>query len=154
MSFPDMQCYPHNPPEVIGDCWRACIAGVTGVPVDQVPHFVGDHYAEDQAAAENDPESPARWFEATQAWLIERFGQVCLYYGDPAALSPYNRPEPSAWPHVLVSGQSPRGDWKHVVIADSQTGAIVHDPHPDRTGVTDIDGVFALVNAADWKGGA
>ncbi|MEW5810297.1 MAG: hypothetical protein AB1925_12670 [Actinomycetota bacterium] len=151
MTFPDMQ-HRHNPPTEVGDCWRACIAGVTGVPIAQVPHFVGDHYDADTAAAEIDPESSARWFEATQQWLIERFNHVCLYYASPAARYPHNRPEPSAYPLVLWSGQSPRGDWKHVVIAEDTGERMIHDPHPDRTGVTELDGVFAIVRAEDWEG--
>lgn len=147
----DME-HRHDPAAgTYGDCWRACIATVTRTPISEVPHFVGDNYAEDTVAAEVDPESPARWFEDTQRWLTDRFGHFCLYYDDPDAVYPSGRTEPSAWPWLILSGQSPRGDWKHSVVGD-QAGNMVHDPHPDRTGVTELDGVFVIVRAEDWHG--
>lgn len=151
--FYDME-HRHDPAAgTYGDCWRACIATVTGTPIAEVPHFVGDHYDEDTAGALLDPPAPARWFESTQQWLADRFGHLCLYYDQPEAMYPDHRTEPSAWPWVIWSGQSPRGDWKHSVVG-SQTGRMVHDPHPSRAGVTDLDGVFVIVRAEDWKGGA
>lgn len=133
-----------------GDCWRACIATVTQTPLEHVPHFVGDHFDEDQAGALLDPPAPARWFEATQEWLRGRFNYLCLYYDDPAAIYPHGRAEPSAFPWLIWSGQSPRGDWKHSVVGD-QAGHMVHDPHPSRAGVLDLDGVFVIVRAEDWR---
>lgn len=35
--------------------------------------------------------------------------------------------------YSILGGRSPRGDWLHAVVC--YNGEIVHDPHPDRTGV-------------------
>lgn len=147
----DMQ-HRHDPDAgTYGDCWRACIATVTGTPIDEVPHFVGDHYDEDQAGALLDPPAPARWLEATQEWLRERFGCLVLYYDDQRAIRPEYRAEPAAFDLVIYSGDSPRGDWKHSIVGD-QAGNVVHDPHPDRTGVVgELDGVFVIVRVEDWR---
>ena len=150
MTLQDME-HRHDPAAVTyGDCWRACIATVTGTPIAEVPHFVGDHYDEDQAGALLDPPAPARWLEATQAFLLARFNALVLYYDEPGAMYPHMRTEPSAFEWVIWSGQSPRGDWKHSVVG-SQDGKMIHDPHPSRAGVTDLDGVFVIVRAEDWR---
>lgn len=141
----DME-HRHDPDAgTVGDCWRACIATVTGTPIAEVPHFVGDHHVRDTA------DGTTEWLAATQRWLAERFGHICLYYDNPEAMYPDRRNEPSAWPLVIWSGQSPRGDWGHAVVG-SQDGKMIHDPHPSRDGVTDLDGVFVIVRLEDWKG--
>ncbi len=36
---PLTQRYLHNPPETYGDCYRACIASLLDLGLDDVPHF-------------------------------------------------------------------------------------------------------------------
>ena len=45
--------------------------------------------------------------------------------------------------YYLVVGQSPRGDFKHIVVY--KNGEIVHDPHPDNTGLKKIESTWLLV---------
>ncbi|AHJ86603.1 hypothetical protein Jolie2_53 [Mycobacterium phage Jolie2] len=147
----DME-HRHDPAAgTYGDCWRACIATVTQTPIEHVPHFVGDHFDEDQAGAKLDPPAPARWLEATQEWLRGWYNCLVLYYDQPRAMRPEYRAEPSAFEWVIYSGPSPRGEWLHCVVGD-QAGNVVHDPHPDRTGLAgELDGVFVIVRAEDWR---
>lgn len=139
-TFADQE-YLHDPASgTVGDCWRACIASVIGCPITEVPHFVRDHGTE--------------WFEATNAWLTERCGELILYYeGEDVALAEHRR-ELTTRDYVVLDGKSPRGDWYHVVVADAVTGEIMHDPHPSRAGLASITGVFALVDVAQVESGA
>lgn len=111
----------------IGDCWRACIATVLGVPAEDVPHFEKQaHHHEDQ----NSVWLTARWLEkrgmslaqVTDAmlWTSENF--LCI-----------------------ASGTSPRDpDVRHCVVHDGVD--VVHDPHPSRDGLVD----FQLGNGQDY----
>ena len=45
--------------------------------------------------------------------------------------------------YYLVVGQSPRGDFKHIVVYEN--GKMVHDPHPDGTGLASIESTWLLV---------
>lgn len=108
---------------VQGDCWRACIATILGLPRDTVPHFIQDHGDE--------------WLEATEEWLVAN-GHPKLYHfptrfpiADPLR------------PLVILVGPSPRGV-AHGVVADATTGEIVHDPHPSRDGLVSRSAVYAF----------
>lgn len=99
-----------------GDCLRAAVASLMKLPLGEVPHF---------CSRENEAKG---WVELMQEWFAARGYAVCeLQYGD--------------WVHsvlpgayYLLSGRSPRfPDEYHVVIA--QEGQVVHDPHPDDSGV-------------------
>ncbi|WP_458317138.1 hypothetical protein [Mycolicibacterium brisbanense] len=138
-TFADQE-YLHDPASgTVGDCWRACIASVIGCPITEVPHFVRDHGTE--------------WFEATNTWLTAQCGETVLYApGEPWAadeLSTITRR-----PYIILNGGSPRGEFAHCVVADVATGAVVHDPHPSRNGITSITGAFALVDVAQVESGA
>jgi hypothetical protein len=94
-----------------GNCWQTAIASVLDLPLDDVPHFVDI----DERGGEN-------WWYFTCNWLwyrgyeIQRLSRH-IYTNE----------------YYFVSGKSPRGDFYHVVIY--QNGKMVHDPHPDSTGV-------------------
>lgn len=139
-TFVDQEHF-HDPENgSVGDCWRACIASITGCPIAEVPHFVRDHVDE--------------WFEATNVWLAEHVGQTLLYYAGEHTARADRRAEVTPREYVLLDGKSPRGPWYHVVVADAITGEMVHDPHPSRAGITTISGVFALVAATRSESGA
>lgn len=93
-----------------GNCWQACLASILDLPLDDVPHFVDI----DARGGEN-------WFHSTINWLWKR--GLAMY-------TPETHPENM---YYLVTGKSPRGDFYHVVVY--RNGELVHDPHPDRTGV-------------------
>lgn len=48
-----------------------------------------------------------------------------------------------------MAGKSPRGDWDHCVVY--QNGDMVHDPHPDKTGIEDKKDVMVLVSIDPGK---
>ncbi|MBX9918842.1 MAG: hypothetical protein K2Y33_03255 [Mycolicibacterium frederiksbergense] len=134
------QEFLHDPEAgTVGDCWRAGIASILGVPIADVPHFVRD-YPDAEGA------TTAAWFDETCRWLTEHHGVIALFYDVPTAARADGRAEVSAYPYILLDGRSPR-DLPHVVVADAITGEMLHDPHPTRTGLTTVKGAFVLVKA-------
>jgi len=105
-----------------GNCFSACVASMLEIPLADVPYFMADD----------------RWFEKFKRWLEQRgFWAVCFKLdGDwlPDGL------------HIL-SGKSPRDpenpDALHSVVA--RGNAIVHDPHPSRSGLLSRDDVVLLI---------
>lgn len=96
-----------------GNCLQAAIASLLGLDLDVVPHFVAvDHYG-----GEPYPQHLRR-FLAVHGWT--RLGGV--------------DPEPGEL--YCAIGPSPRGPWHHIVI--HRDGELVHDPHPDGTGITAV----------------
>lgn len=123
-----------------GDCMAASIASVLELPLSSVPNFVaiGRTQHPDQPNPLTDSQSD--WWYYLRDWLAPRGFMFFEFPADahPAILS--------ALGYHLIAGDSPRGDWKHVVVG--YRGNVVHDPHPDRTGLRKIDfyGVFVALN--------
>lgn len=139
-SFVDQE-FLHDPAAgAIGDCWRAGIASILGLSLDEVPHFVRDYPTPADATS-------AVWFNETCRWLTEHHGVTALFYDNPAAIRAEGRSEQSAFPLILLDGRSPR-DIAHVVVGDAITGEMLHDPHPSRAGLLTVTGAFVLVKAA------
>ena len=140
VAFSDQE-FLHDPETgVLGDCWRASIASVVGCPIADVPHFVRDY-------PQQEGDETARWFAETCRWLSEHYGVTVLFYDQPRAVRAEYRTEVSAFMHIVIDGKSPRFDLNHCVVGDAVTGEIVHDPHPDRTGLREVTGAFVLVRA-------
>ncbi|RQO65095.1 hypothetical protein DBR40_24805 [Pedobacter sp. KBW01] len=95
-----------------GNCFPACIASLVEVPLNQVPNIeeLYDCYA---------------WFEVLCAWLEHK--------GFSYEISTKEECEASN-EYYMVSGQSPRGNFNHIVIY--KNGTLAHDPHPDGTGLS------------------
>lgn len=109
-----------------GDCLRACVASILGIPPESVPHFAQyiDH-----------PEgTDSLWwwalvgFCAAEGWTVT----VAAKVGGPPGWS-------------LADGWSPRGH-RHVCVAHD--GLIVHDPHPSGSGLTAIERWYQLEKVA------
>ena len=120
----------HDPPTKIGDCFRCCIASILELPANKVPHFCGLDPWTDQ------PDE--RWRNHLLAFL-EPMG---LYYFE-IAFSAEILPEWSKHLelHHTISGISPR-KVRHACVGFG--GAVVHDPHPSRAGISPEDGSFLL----------
>jgi hypothetical protein len=107
-----------------GNCFSACVASLLELPIGAVPYFM--HHGDG-------------WWDAFLAWLAPRgLDALCFELpasGDAAVWYPRGF-------HVL-SGKSPRGDHTHSVVARGRD--VVHDPHPDRTGVETRHDVVVLV---------
>lgn len=95
-----------------GNCWQTAIASILDLPVEDVPHFV-----------QIDEDGGTNWWLGTWNFINDLGYDFVVLRG-----------HPDTDEHYLVSGLSPRGiDLHHVVIY--QHGMMVHDPHPDDTGV-------------------
>jgi hypothetical protein len=113
------------------NCFQCSLASILDLPLEQVPHFFGSHFASEDTSV---------IWRGIHAWLAER--GIALIAFDP------KQEDALSWPH-LVCGQSPRGDWGHCVIRSN--GKLLHDPHPSGEGLKDIWEVFILcpLNPAD-----
>jgi hypothetical protein len=103
-----------------GNCLAACVASLLHLDIADVPNVCEDG---------------AGWVERLADWLQPR-GLVPLAFGGPP---------PSGFADALciVSGQSPRGPWLHATVWRGDK--MVHDPHPDRTGILDVSDTLLLV---------
>jgi hypothetical protein len=110
-----------------GNCYSACLASVFGVPLTDVPNFHDIAKGDDEA-----------WFVAVRDWLRPKgFGVMCVSTSE-AGLEKYEG-------LLIVCGQSPRDpelNRLHAVVFER--GAMVHDPHPDNTGILCVDSVDLL----------
>jgi hypothetical protein len=103
-----------------GNCFAACVASILELPLAEVPNFC--------AAA-----AGTGWWPGFQHWLGERglyaIG-VKLGAGRPA-MSPAAFGVP-----CILTGTSPRGDWRHSVVAFTAVGGFEfdHDPNPNHDG--------------------
>lgn len=100
---------------VKGNCFRACIASVLELSIDEVPAF-------------EDMTIPYEWIDRCIEFLESHGYQYEGIYSledlrDCNGVDGY----------LVANGKSPRGDFKHSVIW--KDGAIVHDPHPSRSGL-------------------
>merc|ERR1712039_834903 len=104
-----------------GNALQACVASIFSLELESVPNFV--------TAPEGYENAIRTWLEAR----ARRFHKVQLEDGR----LPSNE---ACWSAQLcmLRGTSPRGDHGHVVVAkvsDNGTLQIVHDPHPDGSGL-------------------
>ena len=109
-------------PGVRGDCFRACIASILELPIEDVPHFV---------AIEHD------WWGETQRWLAKRgLFAMWLPIRHPDEMHFCNPCEDS---YCILAGASPRGNGiKHAVVGKIVQGwnfEIAYDPHPSQAGL-------------------
>lgn len=114
-------------PMLRGNCMQAAFASLLNLPLDQVPHFVahGDEWRK----------TVDEWLTARGLWYlpvaVELLGGAC-------------------WPRhlntlCLLSGDSPRGNFQHMVVGRIRFDAgewfaeMVHDPHPSRAGLVKVN---------------
>lgn len=101
----------HDPPDELGNCFRACVASLLEVKVDELPRFEKWMF-----------ENPKAWERIFSSWLDNsRFSLELRWSSNPLSC------------HTIAFGPSPRSDDNHCVV--SKDGDIVHDPHPSRDGL-------------------
>lgn len=97
-----------------GNCFATCMACILDLDVDQVPNFM--HEGDE-------------WFAAAQSWLSRRYSLRLLTLK-------WDARENAAWglgkTLCIASGPASRG-FMHSVVW--QAGKMIHDPHPDGTGL-------------------
>jgi len=117
-----------------GSCMAACLASLLELPIQAVPH----------EAFLRQPGDTGRfqWAERLDAWLSQ-FGLYALHFmADPrSAIFPGC--------YHIITGISLRGR-PHACVGWGPE--VVHDPHPDKTGLSEIDGFVLLVPT--WSRGS
>lgn len=122
----------HDANGVPGDCFRACLAMLTGAALNETPHAV----------------LYLSWFDVARRFVrdVNEGASDLLHFEWDGSTDLYgdgiHRP-------VIAVGKSPRGTFYHCAIADSVTGEVWHDPHPSRAGLVSIEGVDAIVPLSD-----
>jgi hypothetical protein len=108
-----------------GDCLMAAAASILEIELAELPPITRDNDAE--------------WFNVFRDAMRERGFDVVERANDPP-LAPNG--------YAIAIGLSPRnqGTENHAVVA--LDGAVVHDPHPTRTGISRIDYWLMLVPLA------
>jgi hypothetical protein len=95
-----------------GNCFRACVATLISLGIDEIPPF--------------EEQSENTWLEA-KLWLLTQGFTLRNYHKDFA---------PNGY--SIATGQSPRNpNIDHAVVA--LNGKQYFDPHPDRSGLVSID---------------
>lgn len=95
-----------------GNCWSACIASITGIPISEIPNFCVEY--------------KSYWWEETLKWLEAR-GLTGIHQ------TIFHRKDWSYDGYWLASGKSPRADCDHCVVFKGNK--MVHDPHPSNDGI-------------------
>lgn len=101
-----------------GNCLQATLAAILGCPLDSVPHFVSIY-----------PQG-TDWWDQLCGWLYDQ-GFLVRY-------PPVDHRNGELLPLCGLGGWSERG-FPHIVVGDTATGQMVHDPHPSRAGLTSVD---------------
>jgi hypothetical protein len=111
-----------------GDCLNACVASILEIDITELADV---------------PEGP-EWFRVLLASLALRGFTVVELWGDDL-LADDRRSYPAISPpgYAIAVGPSPRNEGHHAVV--SQDGLIVHDPHPNGTGIVRVDYWLMLV---------
>lgn len=103
-----------------GNCFEAVVASILETDICSIPQNK-EYYL---------------WYLKCQQWLLINHKILCAYVDtldifDVDKLGYYE-----------ISGDSPRGDFLHSVVGFK--GKIVHDPHPDNTGLKNIKGYIVF----------
>ena len=113
--------------DTVGNCYPACIASILNLDLEDVPEIYGkDRVSEDK-------DSPDNWMAGVD-WLNKRgYSIVCFEWPVPSQLMrAFNGS------YVILSGKSPRfKTTNHAVVGliTEHGFEIVHDPHPEGTGI-------------------
>jgi len=108
-----------------GNCQAACIASILEIPIEDIPNFHGD-----------DPTDAETYWKNVRKWCEDKpFTIISIAFQEDHDPKEFLK---DCW--VIASGPSPRGteEWhRHAVVW--KNGKIVHDPHPSRAGLKEID---------------
>ena len=106
-------------------CWAACIATITGIPLDEFPEL--PDAARDEA-----------WWDENGTRLRNEITVVLRKHGWRKESTWTDAPRGFA----MAYGTSPRGHQHGVVVLD---GKLWHDPHPSQAGLLDVQQFEILV---------
>lgn len=104
-----------DPTKETGNCFAACIASILEIPLDEMPNFHSEFWADD-------------WIE----WLRPRgFSLMTWDLPDDIEILRHERRRYLMPGYCILAAESPRFDCLHAVVC--LDGEIVHDPHPERS---------------------
>lgn len=102
-----------------GNALQACVASIFNKKLEEVPNFI---------------ESKPSYIEGINNWLVEngyklKFQKILVDEGQELEFNDL------AVSFILVTGKSPRGDHKHVIVGEQNDKKInyLHDVHPDES---------------------
>jgi hypothetical protein len=122
----------HDANGVPGDCLRACVASITGFEYEDVPHFATYEGSD--------------WWDAMRRWARAHGNDfACLRVVNGSVRESFERYDGQP---VIASGPSPRGPFLHSVVTDVDLN-LLHDPHPSRAGLAEVEDVIAYVAPYD-----
>jgi hypothetical protein len=133
---------PDLPPDQQrGNCLSAVVASLLDLPLAAVPNFVQDHVDHADEAAPDDA-GDWNWWTRLHRFITEQ-GSRMVYLRNvdserPVAVESATFPDPESGEAYAVAGVSPRDPRIHHVVI-YRDGLMVHDPHPDRTGLAIVD---------------
>ena len=121
----------HNPPEQNGNCFAAVISSITGIPIEEM-YAIEDTY--------NDP----CWSERLTKWLLSKGwlwrGAKDFQYRYSMSKIPigFSEDDFKDRPYFVI-GSTNRfgGEVAHICIF--MNGELIHDPHPENTGLMTLD---------------
>lgn len=130
-----------NPPGHRGNCFQACLAGMLCLPLSMVPHFYDADESNEQTHTKI-----VRWL-AERGWFMWSYSwsNLRLWQSEGLLQVPTNT-------LAIFSGASPRGNWSHAVLGRFTDGwwQLVHDPHPDKTGLIGDPEIVELFAPMPW----
>jgi hypothetical protein len=137
---PTMQTIlPSDTEPLRGDCFRACVASIFELPIEDVPHFC---------------EHP-NWGEHLDDWLWNH-GMAHVFVrldveADEGYLGAVGR---GIW--CIVSGTTKRHPSRlHSVVARTLGGGVQweyrHDPHPDGTFLEEAKDILFFISVQPWR---
>jgi hypothetical protein len=129
-------------PDAPGNCFAACIASIFECSIVDLPSEV-----EIVEKIKKDNENWNRWTDrykngrswelwwlALQSWLEQRNLFAIDIHKPP--------PELESDTYLVLTAKSPRGAFYHSVVSVGFSNEIIHDPHPDNTGLIFEDDAF------------
>lgn len=105
----------HDPPNQNGNCYRACIASILEIGIDDIPEI---------------EEEVINYWPVFLKWLEEKDLQLAWLYQDPRCL-------------CIASGYTER--FVGVAHAVVWNGGVAWDPHPSRAGFRDDPHMFEII---------
>lgn len=113
-----------------GNCYPACLSSVTGIPLEEIPNY---------EFKENSVELWESWFNKVGLWSLK-------FKIKPETPPSFILPMPHDI-NVIASGKSRAGNFHHAVVGklilskDGWTVKVIHDPHPSRDALVEINTV-------------
>lgn len=126
---PIKQTIFHNPKYgKFGNCAQAAFASILDLPLEKVPHFAD--------GVGNDFEGGEVFRQRISDWLAEYGLCYVSFTSYPENVEAWQQYFEKNCGHHLIAGISPRHkDTYHLCVG--KNGKVVHDPHPDNTGILD-----------------